>query len=500
MRETKFIDQNSKKWKEFEQTLENPNADPDKLNEVFVQVTDDLSYSRTFYPNRSVRVYLNSIAQRIFSKIYKVQKSRKSRFISFWTDGLPRQIHESKNEMRLAFWVFAIAVFIGAFSSHQDPDFARSILSDSYIDMTLDNIEEGDPMAVYKDESAFGMALGITFNNLWVDIIAFALGILYSIGSIFILLVNGVMVGAFQYFFITQGESVDNSVLVAFLGGMVFIYLAIDLILNYKTRNKIYLGVAAIAMVAYAGLLLSGSLTDSNVVYGVFFESVCTIWIHGTLEMSAAVIAGAAGIIMGKGLVFPGTLSRLKSFQISARRGLKVLVGIFPLTLVAGVLESYLTRHTEIGIHWRLLFILSCLAFVVFYYIWYPRYKAKVGFDTDEQKTALAPDSLTEINTGTIKPFGQVFGETFFLYRSAFRPVFLTALALVIGYLGYRFGLFDFVSPKFKYGMQISYLYDKFISNSTPFLPLFCSILLSFFSLIVLLISKMHQTKLIKNH
>ena len=70
MRETSFIKQNKEKWKEFEQDLDKENVDPDKMSDLFIQITDDLSYSRTFYPNRSVRVYLNNIAQQIFYSIY----------------------------------------------------------------------------------------------------------------------------------------------------------------------------------------------------------------------------------------------------------------------------------------------------------------------------------------------------------------------------------------------------------------------------------------------
>ena len=69
MRETGFIKQNKEKWKEFEKTLNYKDKDPDKLNNLFIQITDDLSYSRTFYPNRSVRVYLNNLAQQIFHSI-----------------------------------------------------------------------------------------------------------------------------------------------------------------------------------------------------------------------------------------------------------------------------------------------------------------------------------------------------------------------------------------------------------------------------------------------
>jgi len=66
VRETNFIDQNKQKWNEFEKILQQSRRDPDKLSELFVQVTDDLSYSRTFYPNRSVKVYLNNLSQKIF--------------------------------------------------------------------------------------------------------------------------------------------------------------------------------------------------------------------------------------------------------------------------------------------------------------------------------------------------------------------------------------------------------------------------------------------------
>ena len=74
MRETDFINQNKNKWAELEELLHEDVKDPDKLSSLFVQVTDDLSYSRTFYPNRSVRVYLNNIAQQVFYRIYKNKK------------------------------------------------------------------------------------------------------------------------------------------------------------------------------------------------------------------------------------------------------------------------------------------------------------------------------------------------------------------------------------------------------------------------------------------
>ena len=47
------------------------NANPDELTKLFVEITDDLSYTRTFYNKRSVRVYLNYLSQLVFLKVNK---------------------------------------------------------------------------------------------------------------------------------------------------------------------------------------------------------------------------------------------------------------------------------------------------------------------------------------------------------------------------------------------------------------------------------------------
>ena len=360
MRETNFINQNKDKWEEYEEMFDRKTTDPDRLNRLFVQITDDLSYSRTFYPNRSVRVYLNNLAQQIFYNIYRNKKSPAKRLVSFWTDELPRLVYESRSAFRIAFAVFILSMIIGAFSAEMDPEFPRVILGDSYVDMTIENIETGDPMAVYKDRSRFGMALGITANNLFVAFLTFLLGAFFCVGAIGILINNGVMVGSFQHFFYDKG---------------------------------------------------------------VFQESFLTIWTHGTLEISAIIIAGAAGITMGQGLVFPGTLSRLQAFQISARRGLKIMVGLVPIFIVAGFIEGYLTRYTDTPDTVRLRFILICLFFIVGYFVIYPIRKARTGFKTDVKDTRIPPTQDLAINYHRIKFSGEILTDSFSLIRKNMRAV-----------------------------------------------------------------------------
>ncbi len=355
MRETQFIRDNQDKWQDFERVLEGEQRDPDRLSELLLQVTDDLSYSRTAYPNRTVRLYLNGLAQSIFLRIYRHRPAPWRRIWAFWRFELPGVVYESRMALRLSAAVFFLSFFIGLVSCAMDPEFVRVVLGDAYVDMTNANIESGDPMAVYKQAGEFDMFLGITINNLLVAFLTFAMGVLFGLGSLAILIRNGVMLGAFQYFFIEKG---------------------------------------------------------------LFWESFLTVWIHGTLEISAIVLAGGAGLTMGRGLAFPETYTRMQAFQQSGRQGIKLMVGIMPLFVVAGFLEGYLTRHTDTPDGVRGFFILSCLAFVLAYFSWYPRRLAGQvagGLRPSGEQQRRLPDRPRHIVLQRVKHAGQVFSEAFSL-------------------------------------------------------------------------------------
>ena len=102
MKETKFIEQNKEKWADFEEMLHEKRHDPEQLNDLFIQITDDLSYARTFYPNRSVRMYLNTLAQRVFHNIYRGKRFPAERLRRFWTDELPQLFWEERRALLLS--------------------------------------------------------------------------------------------------------------------------------------------------------------------------------------------------------------------------------------------------------------------------------------------------------------------------------------------------------------------------------------------------------------
>lgn len=310
MREVTFLKKNAEKWKEVEQFLTlKENVNPDKLADLFIELTDDLSYSRTFYPESKTTQYLNSLTARIHQSIYKSKKERKERFLRFWKYEAPLLFYKHRMKIIISFSIFSLSMLIGIVSSAGDAGFVRLIMGDSYVNMTLENIDKGDPLAVYKQMNGVDMFLGITFNNIRVSFIAFMFGLLLSFGTGWILMSNGIMLGAFQYFFH---------------------------------------------------------------IHDLLFESILVIWIHGTLEISAIIIAGAAGLVLGNSILFPGTYSRRQSFMISAKEGLKMIVSLIPVFITAGFLEAFVTRHTGMPMILSLAIILSSLAFVIWYFLIYP--------------------------------------------------------------------------------------------------------------------------------
>jgi uncharacterized membrane protein SpoIIM required for sporulation len=312
-------------------------------------------------------------------------------------------------ELNVSLAVFVLSLAIGWLSSAHDPDFARVILGDEYIAMTEANIAAGDPMAVYKSRDEIGMFLGITFNNLLVAFRAFALGAFFAVGTVVILLYNGIMVGTFQHFFMERA---------------------------------------------------------------LFQESFLTIWMHGALEISAIVIAGGAGITLGRGLLYPGNLPRVQSFQLSARRAFTIMVGLVPVFVAAAFIEGFFTRITELPDMLRGLFIFTCFGFVGLYFWWYPRVlfrgEGRPLYNPDE----LMPHMDTDLDPKALRKNSEVFSSAFVMWRKLALPATLGAALLALLYTA-AFGLIqgreglELVSfRKFSlYNLYQFHSYDTFFWN-----------------------------------
>ena len=311
MREASFVKQNKEKWMGFESVLHNNNAkiNPDALASYYIHLTNDLAYAQTYYPDSKTLLYLNALASEAHQKIYITKRESKNKIVSFWKYEFPLFFRSYQKTLLYTFLIFMVAVSIGVISTLNDDSFVRLILGDGYVNMTIENIEKGEPMAVYKSGSNIGSFLGITINNIRVAIMAFAFGVFFSVGTVYILFSNGIMLGAFITFFYNYG----------------------------------------------------------------ILEKTTTIWLHGTIEISVIVIAGCAGLVMGNSFLFPKTYSRRVAFTKGAKDGLKIVVSTIPFFIIAGFIEGFITRYGEQMPHVLSYTIIGCSLFlIVFYYIIYP--------------------------------------------------------------------------------------------------------------------------------
>lgn len=311
MQEIQFLVKNAPFWQKVESNINADDFnDADEIIDLYIRLTDDLSYARTFFPQSKTHIYLNSLTSLVHQKIYKKKKISRGRIREFWLKELPLLFYKHRKKLAISVLIFVASVTIGIVSSANDETFVRFVLGDKYVNMSLENIKNNDPLAIYKKMNEVEMFLGITFNNIRVSFFVFISGVLLSFGSALLLFQNGLMLGTFQYFFFQKG---------------------------------------------------------------LLIQSFLSIWIHGTLEISAIIVAGASGFVLGNSFLFPGTFSRKESFIRGAYEGMKMVVGLIPVFVVAGFLEGFVTRYTSMPLSLNLTIILGSLLFVVYYFVFLPR-------------------------------------------------------------------------------------------------------------------------------
>lgn len=381
MKETQFINQNKEKWAKFEKKMASASTDPEEIRELYTELNNDLSYAQTFHEKRMVRAYLNFLAQKVHRRLYKQKKEPFSVLWKAWTIDFPLEIYRARKNILLALILFIIYAAIGAFSTHQDIHYADTILGTQYVQQTEENIANGDPLGVYGNTSQGTMFLMITLNNIKVALMCFLGGLLFSLGTHVLLFKNALMVGVFQYFFKLKGLA-----LTAFL----------------------------------------------------------TIWIHGAFELSAIVIASGAGFTLGHGLLFPGSYTRLQSLQICGMRGIRIMLSLVPVFVLAGFLESYVTRNYQVLPEWsKWLIIFFSFSIILFYYLVYPVLVARKHPEKVHPNSQVNSFGKLHFKPYTIRKNADLFRKSFQLYfhnfNVFFKAIMRSALPIIMVILTYQF-------------------------------------------------------------
>ncbi len=299
-------------------------TDPDEMAADFTQLIDDLAYAKTFYPSGKVTQFINAQASKIYLDIYKNRKEESNRLFTFWKYDLPLTIRKHHGVLLFSLIVFAIFFAIGFFTSQQDDDVARGFFGDSYVETTKGNIEKGNPFGIYEMENPFLSWLGIMINNIKVGLIMFTAGLFCGIPTIYKLCETSAMVGIFDQFFAERGFSIDFWLVV---------------------------------------------------------------FVHGTLEITALIVSAAAGIVLGKSFLFPGTIRRIDSFKQGAKDGVKLMIGMMPVFALAAFFEGFITRlYNDISWLTTGIFLLSVLFVIWYFIIWPVRLSKKLSVPLNEEE------------------------------------------------------------------------------------------------------------------
>ena len=299
-----------KKNKErWEKMVHLPSDNIDEMAGEFTQLVDDLGYSKTFYPTSKTTTFLNTESSKRYLSIYKNRREEQNRFVHFFKTELPLTIAKHHKILLVCFAIFMLFFVVGFYSTIKDESIVRDILGDDYVRMTEKNIADGNPFGVYQKDNPFLMWLGIMINNISVSFRYFMEGLLFPFFTIPELVRDGMMVGAFDAFFYAKG-----------LGNMF----------------------------------------------------ILTVMLHGTLELSSIVIAATAGVVLGKSWLFPGTLTRLDAFKQGAKDGVKIIIGIVPVLMIAAFFEGFVTRHYKMPIWISITILVVSATFIIGYFVIYP--------------------------------------------------------------------------------------------------------------------------------
>jgi uncharacterized membrane protein SpoIIM required for sporulation len=243
---------------------------------LYRQSASDLATVREDASSKQLAVYLNQLLGRAHNLIYMGRRANRRGIWTFYKDIYPAIFRETFPDTFAAFVLFLAAAFAGVLMGLADPSFTRHFLGPQMVDsierheMWTHSIVTVKPMA----------SSAILTNNISVALSTFALGITAGIGTVWMMLLNGLMMG----------------------------------------------------VVGVACWRESMSLPLWSFVAA-----------HGVLELPAIFIAGGAGLGVAKGLLFPGSLPRRESLVRAGGRSVRLLLGTIPMLLVAGVVEGFVS-------------------------------------------------------------------------------------------------------------------------------------------------------------
>jgi uncharacterized membrane protein SpoIIM required for sporulation len=299
---TRWLEKRKTYWARLEQLVDRSkrggisaldHRELQELGLLYRQTASDLAAVREDVTSNQLGFYLNQLLGRAHNLIYMGHKQKISGLVRFYAQTFPQVFRETSRQTLLAFLIFAVTGVASWAVTIHDPTFAHRLLGPQMMD-TIEKREMWTQSIVTIKPLA---ASTIMTNNLSVSFATFALGITAGIGTVWMMVVNGLLIGV--------------------IGAATW----------------------------QAGMALQ------------LWSFVAP---HGVLELPAIFIAGGAGLEIARGMLFPGLLPRRESLARAGGRAARLVLGIVPMLVVAGIIEGFVSPS---GIATPFKFLLAAVLF-----------------------------------------------------------------------------------------------------------------------------------------
>ncbi|WP_400163359.1 stage II sporulation protein M [Brevibacillus sp. TJ4] len=288
---TSFWHTHKATWDELEQLVEAfqkksrkvSASDIDRMTLLYKKTSAHLAYIRSHYPADDLALYLNQLVSRAHNLTYKQRSGSWQQLAHFFGTHAIELVQKRIWFIAVAAGLFCLGGLFGFIAVANDPLNLYFVLPDG--------------MAEYIDPASLGeghdtlnnplISTMIMTNNIRVAILAFVSGVTFGLFPIYLLLFNGLLVGALAAVYHQFGSGY--------------------------------------AFWAY-------------------------ILPHGIIELTAIFIAGGAGLYMGYRMLVPGRYSRRHQFLEAAKESGQLLLATLPLFVIAGLIEGFITPSTTLSL------------------------------------------------------------------------------------------------------------------------------------------------------
>jgi uncharacterized membrane protein SpoIIM required for sporulation len=250
---------------------------------LYRQTVADLAYARMCFPDHPVVRELEQLVAHAHSLLYQAGRAKSRNWTEFWLATWPMRVRQAARLILLAMGIFWCSAVLGFFLTAQNP-----VLEGFFVSPPMRAAIAAKRLWTESlTHTAPAASSGIAINNIRVSFLTWGLGLSFGIGTVWLLALNGLMLGAIA-----------------------------------------------------AACLRSGMLLPlAEFVVG-----------HGSLELPAIWISGGAGLLMARAMLFPGRYSRRVELRLEGQRSVQIMVGIVPVLLVAGAIEAFVSPSNVSGL------------------------------------------------------------------------------------------------------------------------------------------------------